>query len=109
MQKSRFDGHFVASSPESGITLPDTEALAKAYKIDFCRIDSPKNLSAKVGEVLKSTSPVICEVMIDPTVPSAPRLSSGVKPDGSIVSKPMEDLAPFLPQDELNEVLKQLS
>ena len=30
----------------------------------------------------------------------APRLQSHQRPDGSFVSKPLEDLYPFLPRDE---------
>jgi acetolactate synthase-1/2/3 large subunit len=32
--------------------------------------------------------------------PRGPSLSSMRKPDGSMVSKPLEDLWPFLPRDE---------
>ena len=49
----------------------------------------------------------VCEVMLDPTVPSAPRLASEALPDGRMVSKPMEDLAPFLPREELAENLQE--
>jgi acetolactate synthase-1/2/3 large subunit len=38
--------------------------------------------------------------MIDPDQPIGPRASSAVKPDGSMVSKPLEDLWPFLQRDE---------
>jgi acetolactate synthase-1/2/3 large subunit len=41
--------------------------------------------------------------MVDPDVPTAPRLSSEVLPDGRIISKPMEDLWPFLDRDEFNQ------
>ena len=38
----------------------------------------------------------------------APKLTSEKKPDGSIVSKPLEDLYPFLERDELysNMIIK---
>ena len=44
--------------------------------------------------------PVVCEVMVDPDLQMAPRLSSAAKPDGSMVSKPLEDLWPFLDREE---------
>jgi acetolactate synthase-1/2/3 large subunit len=53
---------------------------------------------------------VVCEVMIDPLLQTAPKLSSEVKPDGSIVSKPLEDLWPFLDRQEFknNMVISQI-
>ena len=44
--------------------------------------------------------PVVCEVAAPPAEERAPRLSSMQRPDGSLVSKPIEDLWPFLDRDE---------
>ena len=44
--------------------------------------------------------PVIVEVMTPPEEPRQPSLSSMRKADGSMVSKPLEDLWPFLPREE---------
>ncbi len=43
---------------------------------------------------------MICDVKILKDEISAPRLSSMQKADGSIVSKPLEDLWPFLDRQE---------
>jgi acetolactate synthase-1/2/3 large subunit len=40
-------------------------------------------------------------VTTDPDEPVAPRVSSHVRTDGSIVSRPLEDLWPFLDRHEL--------
>ncbi len=105
MQKNRFDGNFVACGPTSGLTLPDMCKLASAYGLSTLRIENQANLKNKLEEVLNMPGPVICDVLVDPNVPSAPRLSSEVLPDGRIVSKPMEDLAPFLPREEFNAIM----
>ena len=106
MQKGRFAGHFVACHPESGLTLPDLEKITHAYGLTFCRISKPADLEKQVWKILEMPGTVICEVMLDPNVPSAPRLASEVLPNGKMVSKPMEDLAPFLPAEELEEIMK---
>ncbi len=43
---------------------------------------------------------IICEIMMSETQELNPRSSSMKQPDGSIVSKPLEDLYPFLDRDE---------
>ncbi len=100
MQKNRFNGNYVACNAQSGLTLPDIVAVANAYGIKAVRIKNQPNLKNEVAKVLELDGPVICDVMVDPDVPTAPRLSSEVLPDGRIISKPMEDLWPFLDRDE---------
>ncbi len=105
MQKGRFDGNFVACHPESGLTLPKLEKIANAYELTYTCIDSPRDLAGQLAKILAMPGPVICEVMLDTSVGSAPRLASETLPDGSIRSKPMEDLAPFLPPEILSAEL----
>ncbi|GAH77358.1 unnamed protein product, partial [marine sediment metagenome] len=82
------------------LPMPSIEKIARAYGIEFVRIANNSELEEKVIETLNMSGPVICEVIVDPQLPTMPKLSSEVKPDGSIVSKPLEDLWPFLERDE---------
>lgn len=50
--------------------------------------------------MLSKPGPAICDVMLDPDQSIGPKASSAVRPDGSMVSKPLEDLAPFLDREE---------
>lgn len=101
-QNNHFDGNLVACDVTSGLSLPNTIDIAKAYGLETVKIYGHDDLKEKVDDVLDGMGPVICEVMIDPESFTAPRVSSMVKADGSIVSKPMEDLWPFLPREEFS-------
>lgn len=103
MQKNRFDGNYVACNAESGLTLPDIVAVANAYGLKAVRIKDQSDLKKEIKKVIDLNGPVICDVVVDPDVPTAPRLSSEVLPDGRIISKPMEDLWPFLSRDEFEK------
>ena len=50
--------------------------------------------------MLDFPGPIVCEVMTPVDEPRAPSLSSMRRPDGSMVSKPLEDLWPFLDREE---------
>jgi len=99
-QKSYFEGRLVASDEESGLTLPDTKKIAEAFGIPFFRIENHENIEQNVKEVLDAKGPTICEVVLSYEHVTAPKLSSYQKDDGSFVSKPLEDLAPFLEREE---------
>ncbi len=100
-QRNHFNGHLVGCDPSSGLTLPDTIKIAAAYGINSRRIANHADLRDTVREVLQMSGPVICEIMTDPDRPIGPRVSSHVRADGSMVSRPLEDLWPFLERDEL--------
>ena len=100
MQRSHFQGRYVASDPGSGLTLPDIRRVAQAYDIPTARIEDHNEISDRVGDVLDTAGPIICEVMVPTDQPTAPRVSSRQREDGSMVSTPLEDMWPFLPRDE---------
>ena len=99
-QQHYFAGRLVASSPESGLTLPDTRKIAQAYGVPFARMENQARIRQQVREVLETPGPMVCEVMVAANQVTAPRISSSQRPDGSMVSKPLEDLWPFLEREE---------
>ena len=99
-QQRYFEGRFVASSPQGGLTLPNTMKVAEAYGIPSVQITGHSHIREQVREVLQSEGPVVCDVKISPEQITAPRVSSMQMEDGSMVSMPMEDLWPFLDRQE---------
>jgi acetolactate synthase I/II/III large subunit len=100
MQRNHFKGHLVGSDTSSGLTLPDTLKIAESYGIAAGRLDNHKNLKKKIKEILATQGPFVCDIMVDPNQIVAPRASSSVRPNGSMVSKPLEDMWPFLDRNE---------
>ncbi len=98
-QNNFFGGFKVGSEAESGVTFPDTKKIAKAYGFRVFKIENQKRLEQELVRVMKEKAPLVCEMMIDPAEKMEPKLSSEVKPDGRVVSKPLEDMYPFLPRD----------
>ena len=98
--QSRYFGRLAGADSTSGVTLPSLRRVVEAYGLRYSRIENDDSLDRQLDEVLRSDGPVVVEVMTPPEEPRAPSLSSMRRPDGSMVSKPLEDLWPFLPRDE---------
>ena len=96
----RYFGRLTGADNSSGVTLPDLKKIAAAYGLPFRQIKEQSSLNERIRDVLNTPGPVVCEVMTPPDQPRAPSLSSMQRPDGSMVSKPLEDLAPFLDRQE---------
>lgn len=92
-----------AADSSSGLTLPDCVAIARAYGLPARRVQAPSELRDAVRSVLSSSGPEVCVIAVPPDEPRAPRVSSFQRPDGTMVSKPLEDLWPFLPREEFLE------
>ncbi|MEI6036487.1 MAG: thiamine pyrophosphate-binding protein [Planctomycetota bacterium] len=93
----------VGADRSSGLTLPDYIKVATAYGLDAVRIDGAAEMPSKLRAVLDSPGPVVCEVIVKPDEPRAPRVSSIKKPDGSMESMPLENMWPFLSPEEMAE------
>ncbi len=102
MQNNHFQGRHVCCDPESGLTLPDTCSVASSYGLNTIRIKDQTNLKEKISEALETEGTVICDLFVDSSIPTAPRTSSRLTPDGHIISTPMEDLWPFLDRKEFH-------
>ncbi len=99
-QQAYFQGRLVASSFDSGLTLPDIRRVAEAYGVATDVLANHDHIREDVRRVLERPGPVVCEVQVTPNQTTAPRLSSYQRADGTMASRPLEDLWPFLPREE---------
>jgi acetolactate synthase-1/2/3 large subunit len=99
-QSTFFNGRLVGESAKSGVGFPDFVRLAKAYGIPTFRIKDNRDLEKIIDHVLKTDGPVLCDVIMDPDQRFAPRSASKQLADGRMVSGPLEDMYPFLNEEE---------
>ncbi|MGC1474418.1 MAG: thiamine pyrophosphate-binding protein, partial [Terriglobales bacterium] len=102
-QTNYFGGPNIGCSPETGVSVPDYRKVARAYGLKTAIIEDQSDLRAAVRKVLRSRGPVVCDVHVIPDEIRAPRVTSVQLADGSFVSKPLEDLWPFLDRDEFRQ------
>lgn len=97
-------GHFrrlTGADSSSGLSLPSASRIARAYGLPTTRITSPRVARRVIRRVLRGPGPVVCEVVVAADEERMPRVQSQVLADGSVVSKPLEDMWPYLDRDEL--------
>ena len=104
-QQNYFPENIVGCGPDSGVTFPDFQRLAYGFGITSSAVDTHDGLPVAIRAALAGDGPHLCEVMLDKTQAFAPKLSSRRLDDGTMVSSPLEDMAPFLPRDELRAAM----
>ena len=78
------------------------EKLAAAYGYPYEKIEKNEELAGKLDRVLAAGAPFICEVFVTMDQNFEPKSATKRLPDGTLVSPPLEDLSPFLSEEEMN-------
>ena len=99
-QTNYFQKRYIGESSKSGISFPDTVKIAEAYGVKAFRIDQPSQITDVVNQVLNYDGPVVCDVIVPREQEIIPTVASRVNDDGSMSSRPLEDMYPFLDRKE---------
>lgn len=104
-QNSFFKDHsHVGIGEESGdLSFPELSRIAAAYEFPYFESRNVDDLRSTLENFLACEGYAICQVFVTKTQVTMPKASSKKLTDGSFVSAPLEDMAPFLPSDELKE------
>ncbi len=103
-QNNVFHNGLVGVGPESGdLEFPDLKKLAVAYGIPYFRICKNEELEERIEEVLNADSFLLCEVFCSTTQMFEPKSATKKLEDGTLISPPLEDMAPFLSREELKK------
>lgn len=96
----------VGIGPESGdLSFPDMERIAGAYGIPYYKSDDNDSFNGIMKDFLAEESFAMFEVFVDINQAFEPKPSAKKLPDGTLVSPPMEDMAPFLDREELKKIM----
>lgn len=104
-QSNLFSEHCrVGIGPESGdLSFPRFEKIAQAFGLPYLCAHSNEQMKRAVDAALQMDGPLLCEIFTDTLQVWEPKSSTKKRPDGSLISPPLEDLAPFLPREELEK------
>ncbi len=106
-QRNYFKDSLVGVGTDSAdLSFPSMEKLEWAYGYPYYKIETNTQLS-KTVEVLKQEGFCICEVCVDTEQCFEPKSASKKLADGRMISLPLEDLAPRLPEDELRKIMQE--
>ena len=107
-QENFFPDNVYGTVPEDGVTFPDFIKIGAAFNIKTIKIQKIDDiLSNKFKSLLMDDKPLIAEVTIDPYQAFSPKLSSKKMEDGTMISPSLEDMSPFLSEEEmrLNKII----
>lgn len=99
-QRNYFEGRFIGESDQSGVGMPDAVKIAEAYGIAASRVSDVRDLDDAICMALQTSGPYLLDVVTPRDQPVIPTVGTRLNPDGSMSSRPLEDMVPFLSRDE---------
>jgi len=99
-QKTFFPDNYTACDPSCGVTAPDLKKICRAYELPYLRLENRKDMDKIIKKFIKYKGQVILEVIMDPWQEFLPKVTSVMRADGTMLSKPLEDMYPFLDREE---------
>lgn len=104
-QNNLFKEHSkVGIGPESGdLSFPDFAKLAKAFGYPYFEAHSNTQMKDAVQSTLQTNGPVFCQIFVSTEQNFEPKSSTKRLADGTLISPPLEDLAPFLDREEFKK------
>ncbi len=92
-QDTWLDSRRVGVDSGSGLAMPNLIKIANAYGIKTFEINNHKEMDKKLIQILKSKSPVLCDVKVNEKQKVIPKLEFG---------RAIHDLSPRLSEKEIN-------
>ncbi len=103
VSQMRWFNRLIAADETSGLTLPDFAELSRTFGLPFYVLDNEAELDPALERILAEPGPALVNVRVPAEEDRQPRLSNYQRADGTMASKPLEDLFPFLSREEFLE------
>ncbi|WP_074817053.1 thiamine pyrophosphate-binding protein [Selenomonas ruminantium] len=109
MQDRNFAGFYVGSNEKSGLYMPDTEKIVRAYGLPYLEINSEEEIRDVVNKAFAHQGPIVCNIKGSLYFDEIPKCISHIdETTGKRVSAALENPYPFLEKEELNTVTELL-
>jgi acetolactate synthase-1/2/3 large subunit len=91
-QKAFFEGRFVASEKNSGVSFPNFEKVIKAYDLPYYSITDNQSMYPTLTEFLSQDSPCVLEVFTDPNEYHEPKVVAKLGADGKFIPGELKNI-----------------
>jgi len=105
MQDNLFKGKYIGSNPQSGVSNPDFLGIARAYDFETFNFINNTELEENIDSVLRQKGPTLCEIKMVENQLLIPRVQSSKDADGKIISNSLENMFPYLSEEEMKEIM----
>ena len=104
-QSNYFSNRFFGTGIEAGQKMPHWKGIVESYGVKYLRVDDLATLSEAYRDFKDRRSAVVIDIQLTKNEKLLPKCSAMPQNDGSIISMPLEDMAPLLDLDDLKGLM----
>lgn len=103
--KNFFNGKCIGCSPETGVSFPDFEKVAQTFNFKYNCCHNNGEIAESLKWLFEEKGNVLLEVLQRLDDPVTPKVMSRMKDDGTFDTPSLEDMAPFITQEEHDSLM----
>lgn len=103
--KNFFHGASIGCSPETGVTFPDFEKIAKAFGYEYRCCNTNNEVDKNLKWLFAEEKNVLLEIKQRLDDPIIPKVMSRLDENGNMLTPALEDMFPFLTQEEHDRLM----
>ena len=105
MQDNLFNGKRIGCDKNTGVSNPSFIKIAEAYGIKTYKVNNNKELIDNIDKILDSNETILCEIMMVDNQLLIPRVQSSKDANGKIISNSLDNMFPYLSDDEMKQIM----
>lgn len=103
MQRINFQSRFNGCNEDSGLKLANIKKTAALYDIPYYYIQNDNEIDTVLKDIMKDNRPCLCELEGSIQFDEIPKSMTIANPDGTFTSSKLENLYPFVSEEEQKE------
>lgn len=103
MQRNNFKSEFAGCDEQSGLGIPPIQSIADCYNLPYYRIEADEQIDEVLSRIMADDEPCLCEVCGSIQFDEIPKSMTIANPDGTFTSSKLENLYPFVSEEEQKE------
>ena len=103
--KNFFNGELIGCTPETGVSFPSFEKVAKAFGFKYQKCTRNSDVESSLETFFRTEGTVLLEISELLDDPVTPKVMSRTLPDGTLATPALQDMAPFIDKDEYDNLM----
>lgn len=103
--KNFFDGAYIGCTPDSGVSFPEFAKIADTFGFEYRKCETNAQVEEAVQWLVNSKKRVLLEIEQKFDDPVTPKVMSRLDENGKMMTPSLQDMYPFLPEEDYRELM----
>lgn len=103
--KNFFHGAYIGCTPDSGVSFPEFAKVADTFGFEYRKCETNAQVEKAVQWLVNNKKRCLLEIDQKFDDPVTPKVMSRLDEDGKMLTPALEDMYPFLPEEDYRELM----